>query len=279
MEALNLLFAVVVAVLVLQGARAVVLAIWMVVLLILGGVDRMVDFLLTRFENKVEVPPYEVKLPPIERLQRDRRVHWGCYDGGSIRPENVGLLFFGPVTSVHTRLRTPVEDVPLLHTSMDEEAHAWREGKAEVAAYEQLKREGVARDFLAAFSESSASACAMKEGAAEVDAYLQRMREGGKDCHAASSECSASTLAHAVIHEERVGSESRRSARIAARSAAVEPRKAARIATRSVAIDSSSPRCSSRRVPRATSCLNVDCRSVDARSMNSKGLWSGRDYT
>jgi hypothetical protein len=78
---------------------------------------------------------------------------------------------------------------------MDEEAHAWREGKAEVAAYEQLKREGVARDFLAAFSESSASARAMKEGAAEVDAYLQRMREGGKDCHAASSECSASTLA------------------------------------------------------------------------------------
>ena len=96
MEALNLLFAVVVAVLVLQGARAVVLAIWMIVLLILGGVDRMVDFLLTRFENKVKVPPYEVKLPPVERLQRDRRVHWGCYDGGSIRPEMWGSCSLGP---------------------------------------------------------------------------------------------------------------------------------------------------------------------------------------
>ena len=60
MEAFNLLLAVVVAVLVLQGACAVVLAIWMIVLLILGGVDKMVDFLLTRFENKVKVPPYEV---------------------------------------------------------------------------------------------------------------------------------------------------------------------------------------------------------------------------
>ena len=109
MEALNLLIAVVVAMLVLQGARAMVLAIWMIVLLILGGVDRMVDFLLTCFENKVEVPLYEVKLPPVERLQCDRRVHWGCYDGGSIRPENAGLLlFFGPVTYVHMRLRTPV---------------------------------------------------------------------------------------------------------------------------------------------------------------------------
>ena len=177
-------------------------------------------------------------------------------------------------------MRTPVEDVPLLHTLMDEEAHTWRERKSEVAAYKQLKREGVARDFLAAFSESSASLYAMKEGAAEVDAYLQRMREGGKDCHTASFECYASTLAHTVIHEERVCSESRRSAmiaarsaaveprksariaawsaaveprksaRIAARSAAVEPRKSARIAAWSVAIDSSSPRCSSRRVPR-----------------------------
>ena len=236
-----------------------VLAIWMIVLLILSGVGRMVDFLLTHFEDEVEVPPYDVKLPPVERLQRDRRVHchWGRYGGGPIRPENVGLPFFGPIAYVHTHLRTPVEDVPLLHTLMDEEAHTWRERKSEVAAYKQLKREGVARDFLAAFSESSASLCAMKEGAAEVDAYLQRMREGGKDCHAASSECSASTLAHAVIHEERVGSESRRSARIAARSAAVEPWQSARIAARSVAIDSSSPRCSSRRVPRANSCLNV----------------------
>ena len=60
MEAFNLLLAVVVAVLVLQGACAVVLAIWMIVLLILGGVDKMVDFLLTCFENKVKVPPYEV---------------------------------------------------------------------------------------------------------------------------------------------------------------------------------------------------------------------------
>ena len=117
----------------------------------------------------------------------------------------------------------------------------------------------MARDFLAAFSESSASARAMKEGAAEVDAYLQHMREGGKDCYTASSECSARTLAHTVIHEERVGSESWRTARIAAQSAAVEPRKSARIATWSVAIDSSSPPCSSRRVPlpRATSHLNV----------------------
>ena len=41
---------------VLRGDRAMVLAIWMIVLLILGRVDRMVDFLLTRFENKVEVP-------------------------------------------------------------------------------------------------------------------------------------------------------------------------------------------------------------------------------
>jgi len=288
MEALNLLL----FILVLQAARAVVLAIWMIVLLIRGGVGRMVDFLLTRFENEVEVPPYEVKLPPVERLQRDRRVHWGRYDGGSIRPENAGLLFFGPVTCVHTRLRTPVEDVPLLHTSKDDEANARREGTGEVDAYKQFKKEGVARDFLTAFSESSASAramkegaaevdaywqrvreggkdChaafseisasarAMKEGAAEVDAYWQRVREGGKDCHAAFSECSASTLAHAVIHEERVGSGSRRSARIAARSAAVEPRQSARIAAGSVAIDSSSLRCSSRRVPLATSRLNV----------------------
>ena len=64
-------------------------------------------------------------------------------------------------------------------------------------------------------------------------------------------------MAHAVIHEERVGSGSRRSARIAARSAAVEPRQSARIAAGSVAIDSSSLRCSSRRVPLATSRLNV----------------------
>jgi len=39
----------------------------------------------------------------------------------------------------------------------------------------------------------------MKEGAAEVDAYWQHVREGGEDCHAASSECSTSTLAQAVI--------------------------------------------------------------------------------
>ncbi len=233
-----------------------VLAIWMIVLLIRGGVGRMVDFLLTRFENEVEVPPYEVKLPRVDRLQRDRRVHWGRYDGGSIRPENAGLLFFGPVTCVHTRLRTPVEDVPLLHTSKDDEARAMKEGAAEVDAYWQRVREG-GKDCHAAFSEISASARAMKEGAAEVDAYWQRVREGGKDCHAASSECSASTLAHAVIHEERVGSGSRRSARIAARSTAVEPRQSARIAAGSVAIDSSSLRCSSRRVPLATSRLNV----------------------
>ena len=47
----------------------------------------------------------------------------------------------------------------------------------------------------------------MKEGAVEVDAYWQCVREGGEDCHTASSECSVSTLAQAIIHEERVGSE------------------------------------------------------------------------
>ena len=216
MEALNLLL----FILVLQAARAVVLAIWMIVLLIRGGVGRMVDFLLTRFENEVEVPPYEVKLPPVERLQRDRRVHWGRYDGGSIRPENAGLLFFGPVTCVHTRLRTPVEDVPLLHTSKDDEARAMKEGAAEVDAYWQRVREG-GKDCLAAFSYGvsrigrlaarvvvliislildgvarmidflqtrvTSLARAMKEGAAEVDAYWQRVREGGENCHTASS--------------------------------------------------------------------------------------------
>ena len=60
MEALNRLLNLLLAMLVLWAARAVVLAIWMIVLLILGGVDKMVDFLLTRFENKVKVPPYEV---------------------------------------------------------------------------------------------------------------------------------------------------------------------------------------------------------------------------
>jgi len=58
-------------------------------------------------------------------------------------------------------------------------------------------------------------------------------------------------------YEERVGSESRQSVRVAARSAAVEPRQTAMIAAQSVAIDSSSPWCSSRRVPCATSHLNV----------------------
>ena len=79
-EVLNLLL----AMLVLQAARAMFLAIWMIVLLILGGVGRMVDFLLTRFENEVKVPPYEVKLAPVKWLQHDRRVHWGRYDGESI---------------------------------------------------------------------------------------------------------------------------------------------------------------------------------------------------
>ena len=80
MEALNLLL----AMLVLQAAHSAVLAIWMIILLILDRVGRMVDFLLTRFENKVKVPPYEVKLAPIKWLQHDRRVHWGRYDGESI---------------------------------------------------------------------------------------------------------------------------------------------------------------------------------------------------
>ena len=51
MEALNLLL----AILVLQAARAVVLVIWMIVLIIFGGVGRLVDFLLTRFENEVKL--------------------------------------------------------------------------------------------------------------------------------------------------------------------------------------------------------------------------------
>ena len=79
MEALNLLL----VMLVLQAACSVVLAIWMIILLILGRVGRIVDFLLTHFENKVEVPSNNVKLPPVERLQHDRRVHWGWHVGGS----------------------------------------------------------------------------------------------------------------------------------------------------------------------------------------------------
>jgi hypothetical protein len=79
MEALNLLL----AMLVLQAAHSAVLAIWMIILLILDRVGRMVDFLLTHFENEVEVPLYKVKVPPVERLQCDRRVHWGWHVGGS----------------------------------------------------------------------------------------------------------------------------------------------------------------------------------------------------
>ena len=45
MEALNLLLNLLLAMLVLWAARAVVLAIWMIILIILGGVGRMVDFL------------------------------------------------------------------------------------------------------------------------------------------------------------------------------------------------------------------------------------------
>ena len=72
---------------------------------------------------------------------------------------------------------------------MDEEAHARREGAAEVDAYWQRVREE-GEDCHAGISESSVSARAMKEGAAEVDAYW---------CHAASSECYTSTLAQAII--------------------------------------------------------------------------------
>jgi hypothetical protein len=45
MEALNLLLNLLLAMLVLLAARAVVLAIWMIILIILGEVGRMVDFL------------------------------------------------------------------------------------------------------------------------------------------------------------------------------------------------------------------------------------------
>jgi len=55
MEALNLLLNLLLAMLVLWAARAMVLAIWMIILIILGGVGRMVDFLRTRFENKVKL--------------------------------------------------------------------------------------------------------------------------------------------------------------------------------------------------------------------------------
>jgi hypothetical protein len=55
MEALNLLLNLLLAMLVLLAARAVVLAIWMIILIILGGVGRMVDFLWTHFENEVKL--------------------------------------------------------------------------------------------------------------------------------------------------------------------------------------------------------------------------------
>jgi hypothetical protein len=55
MEALNLLLNLLLTMLVLLAARAVVLAIWMIILIILSGVGRMVDFLWTRFENKVKL--------------------------------------------------------------------------------------------------------------------------------------------------------------------------------------------------------------------------------
>ena len=55
MEALNRLLNLLLAMLVLWAARAVVLAIWMIILIILGGVGRMVDFLRTRFEKEVKL--------------------------------------------------------------------------------------------------------------------------------------------------------------------------------------------------------------------------------
>ena len=55
MEALNLLLNLLLAMLVLLAARAVVLAIWMIILIILGEVGRMVDFLWTRFEDEVKL--------------------------------------------------------------------------------------------------------------------------------------------------------------------------------------------------------------------------------
>ena len=83
---------------VLRAIHAVVLAIWMIVLLILDGVARMIDFLQTSFENEVKLPPFEVELPPVERLQSGRRVHSEAsrqYDGGFIPPENAGLCTLG----------------------------------------------------------------------------------------------------------------------------------------------------------------------------------------
>jgi len=55
MEALNLLLNLLLAMLVLWAARALVLVIWMIILIILGGVGRMVDFLRNRFENEVKL--------------------------------------------------------------------------------------------------------------------------------------------------------------------------------------------------------------------------------
>ena len=149
------------------------LAIWRTVPLILDDVARMIvvvlrvahpvvlAILLTRFENEVELPPCEVELPPVKQRRHfhNRRRHFQSY--------------------------------PRVQVNMDEETRARirREKTAKVDAYWQCVRaEEVERNFLAAFSECSASARAMKEGAAEVDAYLQRVREGGEDCLAAFSD-------------------------------------------------------------------------------------------
>jgi hypothetical protein len=100
----------------------------------------------------------------------------------------------------------------------------------------------------------------MKEGATEVDLHTGSVWERGGGIATLPPPSVLRVHWHKPSFMKRgltLNSESRRSARIATRSAAVEPRQSARIAARSVAIDSSSPRCSSRRVPRANSCLNV----------------------
>jgi hypothetical protein len=167
MEALNLLL----ATLALWAARAVVLAIWMIVLIILCRVGRMVDFLLLRTRSKCH------------RTKSNFLPSNGCSMIGGLR-----MLW-----ARHLRSQASAHSRGGCSTAAHFDAR--REGAAEADAYKQLKREKVARDFLAVFSESYASARVMKEEAAEVDAYWQRVREEGKDCHTASSECSASTLA------------------------------------------------------------------------------------
>jgi hypothetical protein len=109
----------------------VVLVIWMIILLIHDRVSRMIDSLLTHFENKV-------KLPPIKWWERNRMIHWDAswwYNGGLIQLDNAGLMTLGPITSVQLHLCTPAKDVQLLHTLRDDNVCAMNEGAAELASY------------------------------------------------------------------------------------------------------------------------------------------------